>query len=118
MSPEQYIKKGILDLAREWKDGNKNLSEEELKESGDWCDAYREFREGQVETPEIETEWSRHYESKAVAAQIDGVWVGWTYWYGGGKHGEPQEIEWMENSYFLDCVEEEKLVTVRTFKKK
>jgi hypothetical protein len=33
---------------------------------------------------------SRHYEAKSVAKQMsDGTWVGWTFWYGGGKHGEP-----------------------------
>jgi hypothetical protein len=75
-----------------------------------------EFREGDVET-NIAPEYSRHYESKSVAAKIDGKWIGWTYWYGGGKHGEPDAIDWMEDAYFLDCKEEEKVVTVRTFTK-
>lgn len=77
-----------------------------------------EFREGEVET-NIEAPWSRNYESKSVAAQMsDGSWVGWTYWYGGGKHANPEEIEWMGDAYDLECVEEEKLVVVRTFTKK
>lgn len=76
-----------------------------------------EFREGEVET-NVPCEYSRHYESKAVAAQLpNGEWVGWTYWYGGGKHGEPEAVDWMNHAYNLRCKEEEKLVIVREFTK-
>jgi hypothetical protein len=76
-----------------------------------------EFRGGQVKTG-LPCEWSRHYESVSVAARMsDGVWIGWTYWYGGGKHGEPEAIDWMSDAYELTCMEEEKVVTVRTFTK-
>ena len=65
------------------------------------------------------SEYDRHYETKTVATQMDdGSWVGWVYWYGGGKYGEPEAIEWIEDAYDLDCVEEEKVVVVRTFAKK
>lgn len=75
------------------------------------------LRSGDVVT-NVPHEWSRHYESKSVAVQTpDGSWVGWTYWYGGGKHGEPEAIEWMDSAYNLSCTEEQKLVTIRTFKK-
>lgn len=61
---------------------------------------------------------SRHYESYAVAARApDGSWVGWTYWYGGGKHGEPEAIDWMDEAYDVEVTEEQKMVTVRTFTK-
>lgn len=84
----------------------------------DMYDLKNEFREGEVET-KVPCDYSRHYESKSVAAKMpDGSWVGWTYWYGGGKHGEPEAIYWMEDAYDLDVVEEEKLVIVRTFTKK
>lgn len=89
-----------------------------LQDSSDYWEAKEAIREGEVHT-EIETEYSRHYESRSVASQLpDGSWVGWTYWYGGGKHGEPQAIDWIEDAYDLDCVEEEKMVTIRTFTKK
>jgi hypothetical protein len=66
----------------------------------------------------INCEYSRHYESKGVAAKLsDGSWVGWTYWYGGGKHGEPESVEWMEYAYDLEVTETEKMVVVREFKK-
>lgn len=78
-------------------------------------EACYEFREGTVET-NIPHEWSRHYEAKSVASPMhNGQWVGWTYWYGGGKHGNPEAIDWMSDAYLLDCKEEEKTVTVRTF---
>lgn len=80
-------------------------------------DEKNNVRQGKVETG-IECDWSRHYESQSVAAKMpDGSWVGWTYWYGGGKHGEPEAIDWMNHAYDLDCQEEEKMVIVRTFTK-
>lgn len=47
----------------------------------------------------------------------DGSWVGWVYWYGGGKHGDPEDIEWMKDAYDLELTETEKLVVVQEFKK-
>lgn len=59
---------------------------------------------------------SRHYESRSVAApMLDGSWVGWTYWYGGGKHGQPSEMPWMEDAY--DVTMEEVMMPVKVFKK-
>lgn len=70
------------------------------------------FRSGTYETG-IECDWSRHYESKAVATQmLDGSWVGWTYWYGGGKHGEPGAIEWIDGAYDVTVREETRVVKV------
>ncbi len=44
----------------------------------------------------------RNYSSKSVAKKMtDGPWIGWTYWFGGGKHGEPDAVEWLEESYFV-----------------
>lgn len=60
-------------------------------------------------------EYSRHYDCHEVAALLSGRWVGWTYWYGGGKHGEPEGIEWIEHAYFVDVTEEQRTVVVRTF---
>jgi hypothetical protein len=78
-------------------------------------DARNEVRTTGMETS-LPCEHSRHYESEAVTAQaLDGSWVGWTHWYGGGKHGEPESIDWIADAYDVACAEEEKLVTVRTF---
>jgi len=122
MTPQQKIRHLILIQLAEW-DG-KTLPEvtaenvDELYDAEDSPgDAVYELREGQVET-KVPCESSRHLESKSVAAQApDGTWVGWTYWYGGGKHAEPESIDWIEDAYDLVCAEEEKLVTVRTFSK-
>jgi hypothetical protein len=51
-----------------------------------------------------------------VVKEIDGKWVGWNYWYGGGKHAEPEDIDWIGNAEFVK-VQSEEVVTVvkRTF---
>lgn len=88
---------------------------EALSEEFEQQDAQNEVRYGEAETG-LPCQSSRHYESKSVAAKyLDGSWVGWTYWYGGGKHGESEAVDWIEYAYDLDCTEEEKVVTVRTF---
>ena len=121
MTPEQKIKHLIL--LRYAETTGEALPEitsdtiDDVYDEVDPTDDTFEFREGEIET-DIPTASTRHYEAKAVAAKyIDGSWVGWTYWYGGGKHGNPEEIRWMEDAYNLSVTEEEKLVIVRTFKK-
>ncbi len=125
MKPEQKLKWAMLVQVANWKSEpvpvvtKDDVDElyDALVESGQHWDAKSEMREGDVETG-LPCQYSRHYESKSVAAKMpDGSWVGWTYWYGGGKHGEPEAIDWMEEAYSLDCKEEEKLVIVRTFSK-
>jgi hypothetical protein len=127
MTPEQKIKSAILMRAVEAGDTligepitveNVDDLYDENNDDYQLQDYVSEMRQGEIETT-IPHEYSRHYEAKSVAAQAsDGSWVGWTYWYGGGKHGEPEEIDWMDSAYELDCVEEEKMVIVRTFAKK
>jgi len=123
MTPEQKIKWAALVVSAKWekkeapKATRNNIDDlyEELVQADAHWDALSEIREGQVET-EIACESSRHYESKSVAAQMpDDSWVGWTYWYGGGKYGEPDAIDWMDSAYKLDCQEEEKTIVVRKF---
>jgi len=124
MTPEQKIRWMAIELYRTW--GDDQVIEEVTADNVDEVfdeledclyDAMYEIREGEVET-DIPSPYSRHLESKSVAAQApDGTWVGWTYWYGGGKHAEPEAVEWISEAYDLDVVEEEKLVIVRTFTK-
>lgn len=83
-----------------------------VEEDVHW-DYESEFRQGEVGT-DVPAPSSRHYESRSVAVKTcDGSWVGWTFWYGGGKHGQPGEIDWMSEAYDLTCTEEQKVVTVR-----
>lgn len=79
-------------------------------------DAREEVRGGEVVT-DLRTPSSRHYEAKPVAANVNGSWIGWTYWYGGGKHAEPEAVDWIEDAYDLHVTEETKTVVVQTFTK-
>jgi hypothetical protein len=126
MTPEQKLKAHML--AQAWVDDkiqtqtitDDNVDElwDELVDHDGHYDYVSELREGEFET-DLPCPNSRHYESKSVAAKLsDGSWVGWTYWYGGGKHGEPEGIDWMDEAYELEVLEEEKVCTVRTFTKK
>ncbi len=79
-------------------------------------DAKNEVRSSGVDT-QLPHEWSRNYDSKAVAMAFpDGSWVGWTYWYGGGKHGDPDALAWMDTAYDVQCHERLEQVTVREFR--
>ena len=122
MTPTQKLKWAILVACEDYNDLAQGVTEENIddiyEENEDLIyDTYYEFREGKVETG-IPCEYSRHYNCYSVAAKMpDESWVGWTYWYGGGKHGEPEAIDWMSEAYNLTCKEEEKLVVVQTFTK-
>lgn len=82
----------------------------------DMYDEMYQFRSDGEET-NLPAPSSRHYEADQVACQTPFGWVSWTYWYGGGKHGNPEEIDWIEDAFYVDCFEEEKLVIVREFRK-
>lgn len=123
MTPKQKIKWAILARDAKWAEKDRpeypcaDVDElyDQLVEDDDHWDAVNEIRCTGVATG-LPCPISRHYESEAVAMQMpDGSWVGWTYWYGGGKHGEPESVDWMNSAYEVACAEEEKVVTVRTF---
>ena len=125
MTPEQKLKHAVIlrsvDLAESDPPGEEITAEnvdrvfEELNDGYGLQDAINEIRGSGTETG-LPCEWSRHFEAKAVAAKMpDGTWVGWTYWYGGGKHARPEDVEWMADAYSVECQEEEKMVVVRTF---
>jgi hypothetical protein len=81
----------------------------------DLNDAEMEVRSSGVRTG-LCSEYSRHYDSEAVAAMLpDGSWVGWTYWSGGGKHGNPEEIDWIDEAYDVVCKETFKMCPVLDF---
>lgn len=81
----------------------------ELKDTSDnLYNIESETREG-METNLHPKKHSRHYEIDVHAMQVDGVWVAWDYYYGGGKHGEPEAFDWISNSRIVEC--EVKIVT-------
>lgn len=122
LTPEQKIKKEIL-LKAEYKGPlttGEEIEAEYNEENSNWGlqDFISEFREGQTVT-DIKSEFSRNYCSKSVASKMsDGSWVGWTFWFGGGKHGCEEEIDWMSYSYDLDVEETEKTVIIQKWTKK
>ena len=127
MTPYQKLQHLILSKAAKWDEIElgevtpDNIDDlwDEYENQDSIYDATNEIRQSWDEETDMPCEWSRHYESKSVAAKMpDGSWVGWTYWYGGGKYGQPEAIDWMESAYNIDCVEEARVVTVRTFTKR
>jgi len=129
MKPSSYIKRAIIrravadqkdleiDISQLIDDEAIELAYEKIVDEDIHWDYEPEFRCMGQET-NIEPPYSRHYESKSLAFQFGSTWIGWTYWYGGGKHGCPGEIEWIDDAYFLDCVEKEIMVIKRTFTRK
>lgn len=127
MTPSQKIRYAVLKLESEWaekelekitKDNIDDIyyMEEEFGEA-DHHEAEDEIRCSGVETG-LPENYSRNYESKEVAIKTpDQSWVGFTYWYGGGKHGRPGEIDWMSDAYNVSVKEQVETVIVRKFSK-
>ena len=111
MTAPQLLKLAVIDLAIDWKqliatdDISSNTIDDLYDEYKDECsldDCDNETRVSGVETG-LSCESSRHYDSEAVAINVRGVWVGFTEWSGGGKHGEPEAIDWIEHAYFVEA---------------
>lgn len=129
MTAEQEIKRQLLKnsvimgdtiLAEEITEENVDTLYEELVAADLHWDLLSEFRCSGENTglPVPYSPLSRHYESESVGLKLDnGVWVGWTYWHGGGKHSEPDAIDWMDEAYFLCVATTTKMVEVHTFSK-
>ena len=122
MKPLQKVRWLILEKLRKWGLDLPEITADNIdalwddRREDDLYDARNEVRCSGEKTGIKARSWSRHYECEEVAAKCpDGTWVGWTYWHGGGKHGEPDEVEWMEDVYDVTLTEEQKTVTVRTF---
>ena len=121
MTPEQKIKRHILQEIAKVDESipgiidGKNLDELweiHIEDSDSNCDFVNEFRESGEDT-NLETSCSRHYESRQVARQLDdGTWVSWTYWFGGGKHACPEDVDWIEDAYEVEVSQETRVVNV------
>ena len=127
MTPEQKLKHAMLSIAidansmeftEELTDANVDLLWNELAANDLQFDLMEEFRSCGTDThlPVPYNRSARNYESCSVASQMpDGSWVGWTHWYGGGKHSQPSAIPWMDEAYDLNCTEVPTMVMVQTF---
>ena len=125
MTAQQKVKALILMRYRQWRNAVPALTKETidatwqtLQEMDNVRDAMNDIRSSGDSTGLPDRQWSRNYESDEVGAKLpDGSWVGWTHWHGGGKHGEPEAIDWISDAYDITCTEEQRLVTVRSFAK-
>ena len=121
MTPEQKIKRHILqEIAKVDEsipgiiDGENldELWEIHIEDSDSKCDFVNEFRESGEDT-NLDPPYSRHYESRQVARQLDdGTWVAWTYWYGGGKHACPEDVDWIRGAFEVEVRQETRVVNV------
>jgi len=79
-------------------------------------DEVNDFRCGGQDTNLPCKEYSRCYECDQVATKLsDGQYVSWVYWSGGGKWGSPDEIEWIDDAFFVNCEEKQVMTTVYNF---
>lgn len=77
---------------------------------------WRWLRSEGVETDLI-APYDRNYQCRIHASEMeDGTWVAWPYWTGGGKHGDPGSIPWIEDAFEVETWTEPR--TVRMFKGK
>ena len=117
---ESYFKKVAINWAED--DGiSKDGEEYDLIIEDFISEVQHETRRGDFET-NITPPYLRHYEVKSVAMKLehedfDG-YIGWNYYYGGGKHSNPQELEWVCDAYFLKLVKEEKILIIEKIFKK
>lgn len=125
ITPEQKIKWLILQVAARWSgdqtadypDATGPQIDEDysalVDEDGHW-DAKEEVR-GSGTATGLPYEPCRHLEAIAVAQQLpDESWVGWTHYYGGGKHAEPGAVEWFDTAHNVVCVPTHMIVNVFT----
>ncbi len=125
MTPVQKLKAMILQRYIEMQDlPTRAFTAENVDElydqADDIGDARNELRHGEhiTDVPIPYNRALRDYEPDSVAAKaLDGSWIGWTYWHGGGKHSNPEEIDWVEYAYDLSCTEKEVVTIERTFTK-
>lgn len=82
-------------------------------------DAWEEIRCGGIDAKGLlPVSSSRYYEIDAVAINIDGVWVAYDFWHGGGKYGEPSDYDFIEDARIVNCEEKQVMVTVYNFSEK
>lgn len=129
LTPSQKCKYLVLAKLFDWRaaelppftsgaDIDAHYQNEYENDGGQFQDARNETREG-TEAPEItDTPPSRHYEIDANVGKLpDGTFVGWWYWHGGGKTGEPEAYDWVGNAFAVTHISEVITTTKYTFTK-
>lgn len=114
MTAEQKLKREILLTAKSW-NRNSTIPAEITDENIDslWKDAEENNDELRAAKDVIRNsgtptglpirDYSQFYGCDEVGMVCcDGTAVGWTYWHGGEKHGDPSSIEWISGAYDLN----------------
>ena len=100
--PEGYLKEGYYE--------------------GCFYDIPNEFRVLGEEYNKLLTNYPRHYEVDYHVKELTGItdggetiskWVGWNYYYGGGKHAEPEAIDWISDSEIVKLVSEKEVTLIK-----
>lgn len=78
-------------------------------------DAWNDVRHGGVACDLPALTWSRHYEVDSKAIKIDGIWVQFDYYYGGGKHSEPEDFDYIHHARIVNCEEVQVMTTQYNF---
>lgn len=126
MNAQQLLRKAILLKAVQFKNiepFNEKLNGEEIdhlyesyNEYDELSDPISEIRCGGIYASNIKAAtFSRNYEIDVNAMKIDDVWVAWDYYYGGGKHGEPEGYDWISDARIVNCEEQEVVKTEYMF---
>lgn len=125
MNAQQLLRKAILLKAVDFENivpFKENLSGDEidrLYESYDrWnelADPWNEIRYSGIDCNLKATTWSRHYDVDSKAIKIDDKWIQFDYYYGGGKHSEPEYFDYIEHAKIVDCTEEQITITKYNF---
>lgn len=91
---------------------------EYANDQGYFQDGRNEARHG-IEAPEIDCPTSRNYEVDAHVGKLpDGSYVGWWFYYGGGKHSDAQNaIDWEAQAFDVNHKAEVITTTKHTFTK-
>lgn len=111
MTAEQLIKRHIIMECGD-PDPGENVDQEWELHCEDLEDHLHDFRySGEPQDKAVDD--GRYYSSRQVYRKLStGETVGWTYYFGGGKHGEPGAIDWVEDAYLLEVTKEMRPVKV------
>jgi|SRR4028118_11929 hypothetical protein len=114
-----------------------NFDEDKLQEFyeelnyGEWEEIVRDVIYGfrySGENADDKVYEDRYYCYREVCKKITGsddfskrgsseLYLGWTYYFGGGKHSQPEEVEWMEDCYLLKVREVEETRVVKVYER-
>lgn len=124
MNAQQLLRKAILLKAVFFENiepFNENLDGaaidelyESYSENDELRDAWIEIRCSGIDAHELSSvTFSGHYEIDVKAIKIDGIWVAFDFYYGGGKYGEPEDYNFIADARIVNC--EEKQVTITAY---